>query len=193
MNQDFNAHRALEDAERRHEHALNAERRWIPIAAAVIAVFAALATLFSNQRSTVALVAKNEAILAQTKASDQYNYYESKRIKYHLYAAFADAHVTSSVQGERHLRSVARKEEGEAKPILVRARKLEHDSTADQERSEMALKSHEVLEVAVTLFEVSIVFVSISALTTSRVLGYVAAASTAVGMIFLFLGLAVHR
>jgi len=193
VNQDFSAHKALEDAERRHEHALKEERRWIPIAAAVVAVFAALATLFSNQRSTVALVAKNEAILAQAKASDQYNYFESKRIKYHLYAAFADAHVTSNVQGERHLRSVAQKEEQEAKPILADARKLERESLADQERSEVALKSHEVLEVAVTLFEVSIVFVSISALTTTRVLAYVAAASTAVGMVFLFLGLVVHR
>lgn len=193
MNQDFNAHKALEDAERRHEHAADTERRWIPIAAAIIAVFAALSTLFSNQRSTVALVAKNEAILAQTKASDQYNYFEAKRIKYHMYAAFADAHVSPSAQGQRHLRSVAQKEEREAKPILEAARKLEQDSIADQERSERALKSHEVLEVAVTLFEVSIVFVSISALTTSRLLAYVAAASTALGMVFLFLGLVVHR
>ncbi len=193
MSQDFNAHKALEDAERRHEHAAQAERRWIPMAAAVVAVFAALATLFSNQRSTVALIAKNEAILAQTKASDQYNYFEAKRIKYHMYAAFADAHITSSVVGERHLRSVAQKEEREAKPILDTARKLERDSIADQERSERALRAHEVLEVAVTLFEVSIVFVSISALTTSRLLAYVAAASTTIGMVFFFIGLVVHR
>ncbi len=193
MNQDFNAHKVLEEAAQRHEHAVNAERRWIPVAAAIIAVFAALATLFSNQRSTAGLVAKNEAILAQTKASDQYNYYESKRIKYHMYAAFADAHVTSSAQGERHLRSVAAKEESEAKPILRDARRLEHESAVDQERSERALKSHEVLEVAVTLFEVSIVFVSISALTASRLLGYVAGASTTIGMVFLLLGLFVRR
>ena len=70
----------------------------------------------------------------------------------------------------KRLADVAIKEQNDAKPILEGARHYETEATADQDHAERALRAFERLEAAVTLLEVSIVFVSISALTRNRAL-----------------------
>ena len=57
----------------------------VSLAAAIIAVLAALGTLFSHHRSIAALSAKNQAILTQARATDTYNAYEAKQIRYNIY------------------------------------------------------------------------------------------------------------
>src|SRR5438876_6497809 len=68
--------RAVEQSERR--------ARWIvylSFSTAIIAVFAAIAALESGTFSNEALLQKNEALLAQAKASDQWAYYKAKSVK----------------------------------------------------------------------------------------------------------------
>jgi hypothetical protein len=79
----FDARKALDETEERNEHAAG-RNPIVAVSASVIAVCAALTTMFSNHYSVKALSEKNQAILQQTRASDAYNYYESKRIKYHI-------------------------------------------------------------------------------------------------------------
>src|ERR1700688_3075979 len=82
---DFKPHEGVEHAAELQERRGGA--KWIPIAAAVVAVLAAMTNLVSTQRSTQALIAKNDAIVALTHASDTYNYYQAKSIKEELYRA----------------------------------------------------------------------------------------------------------
>jgi hypothetical protein len=63
----------LDEARERHEHILKGHDRLIPLVTAVIAVLAALGTLFAHHRSIEALVVKNDSIVATAKATDQYN------------------------------------------------------------------------------------------------------------------------
>ncbi len=56
--------------------------RLVSLAAAIIAVLAALGTLYSHHRSISALSVKNAAILTQARATDTYNAYEAKQIRY---------------------------------------------------------------------------------------------------------------
>lgn len=186
---DFSAHKALEEAHERDEHARS--NRAVAIPAAVFAVLAALATLLAHGRSTTALLDKDEAILAQSRASDTYNYYESKRIKYHLYQALT---TTAIATGPAHqkLAAVAKKEAHDAKPILAHAQALERDTLDYEQHSERALRAFELLEFSVTLLEVSIVFVSISALARSRALLFVAGGTALAGFVFLILGVLHH-
>src|SRR5437016_11069560 len=68
--------------------------RWIvylSLTTALIAVLAAIAALESGTYSNEALLEKNEALLAQTKATDQWAYYQAKSVKGTIYATQAAA------------------------------------------------------------------------------------------------------
>ena len=171
----FSAHKALEESAERQEHASHGETLFA-ISAAVIAVLAALATMLAGHYSVGALSTKNEAILQMSRAADAYSYYESKRIKYHIYSALVAADVAKDAKGTAQLKAVAATEEKEAVPVLKQAQKLEEESNRNQDDAERRLTTYEMLEVTTTLFEVAIVFVSISALTRTRFLLYMSGA-----------------
>ena len=182
-------HKAFEEAHERHEQLRKGHDFVVPLAAAIIAVLAALGTLFAHHRSISALAAKNEAILAQSKASDQYTYYQAKRIKYTIYAALLSADVAKDAKGRAELASVADHEQKSSLVILADAKRLEHESETKQASSERTLTSFETLEIATTLFEIAIVFVSISALGGARILLYIGGAMSVVGVVYAIVGL----
>lgn len=182
-------HKAFEEAEERREQLRSNHDRLIPLAAAIIAVLAALGTLFSHHRSITALSVKNEAILLQSKASDQYNYYQSKRLKYTLYTTLIAAGETRSASVRASMQKTADHEQTTSLDILSKAQTLEHQATEEQERSESILRSFETLEIATTLFEVAIVLVSISALSETRRMLYFGCGLSALGIVFLIFGL----
>ncbi len=183
------AHKAFEEAEERNDQLATRHDRLIPLAAAIIAVLAALGTLFSHHRSIVALSTKNEAILLQSKASDQYNYYEAKRIKYTVYSAIASTGIARDPAVRKSMEQTADHEQTSSLATLTRAQGLERQADEEQKRSEVILKSFETLEIATTLFEVAIVLISISALSETRAMLYFGCALSAVGIIFLATGL----
>jgi len=173
-----------EAAERREEHGGS---RWTPIAAAVVAVLAALATLMSHQRSSQALLIKNNAIVAFTHASDSYNYYQAKSIKEDVYDV---AQITT---GRTHpeLRSVAEHEHTSKAKVLAQARDYEEKAEAYDAQSEKYVHSYETLEIGATFLEVAIVILSISTLVGTLILPIIAGASTLVGLGFAIAGLPV--
>ncbi|HTA40732.1 MAG TPA: hypothetical protein VK760_16740, partial [Candidatus Acidoferrales bacterium] len=83
-----NIYPKFNEANERVEHLSGGSRKLVSLAAAIIAVLAALGTLFSHHRSISALTAKNVAILTQARASDRYNSYEAKQVRYNVYSAF---------------------------------------------------------------------------------------------------------
>src|SRR3954462_7733148 len=54
---------------------------YLSLSTAIIAVFAAIASLQSGANSNDAILEKNEAVLNQSKESDQWSYYQSKGVK----------------------------------------------------------------------------------------------------------------
>src|ERR1044071_6288484 len=67
--------------------------RWmlyLSLSTAIIAVFAAIASLESGANSNDAILEKNEAVLGQCRASDQWSYYQAKGVKGSLASAEAD-------------------------------------------------------------------------------------------------------
>ncbi len=187
---DFDAHKTLMEARERHEQGGEHGNRWVPIAAAVLAVVAALVTLLTNQRATESLTAKNEAILATTRAADAYNEYEARSIKQHAYESLVAAGVTTDPKRIAALTSVARHENAAKAPILVRAQNLERVATTYEVRSEKLQHARDRLEIAVTLLEVAIVLISISAVARAAWLPIVAAVAAAGGVVATMLGLA---
>ena len=84
--------RKLEEATERAVEAAEHRSQWIvylSLSTALIAVLAAIAALESGTYSNQALMQKNEALLTQTKASDQWAYYQAKSVKAAIYATQA--------------------------------------------------------------------------------------------------------
>ena len=180
--------KSFEQARERTKHA-NDGPRWIPVAAAALAVLAATAGYLSSIRSTSALFAKNESIVATTRASDAYAQYQAERLKFYVTQTALDQGVTGT--NVEKLRATAKRETAKAPPLLARAHTYDEEAVAWNERSDRLLREHETIEFGSTLFEVAIVLVSATALVGSRLLPVTAAVAAALGMLFLVAGLLV--
>lgn len=184
----MNASEAFEQAKKRHEDGREGPR-WVPVAAAVLAVLAAVSGYLSNLRSTGALIAKNDSIVATAHASDTYAQYQAERIKYYVSQSAIDAGVGpgGNLAG---LRANVERESKKGPPLLEKARHFEEEAERLNLRSERLLAQHETIEIATTLFEVSIVLVSITALIGSQLLPIVAGVASALGVVIAVYGLA---
>jgi hypothetical protein len=185
---EFHAAHTLNEAKEREAQLIEGEKL-VPILAAIIAVFAALATLFANHSSMSGLATKNEAILAMNKSADQWNYYESKRIKVQLNQALINAGVVENTSGLKKMQALMNKEDTQAQGILKNAQGLQKESDDSYQRSERFMQSYEKYEVSATLFEVSIVLVSITALARLKPLLYVGCGASVIGLIFFAQGM----
>jgi hypothetical protein len=188
---EFNAGHALDEAMERHDQVAQGGIL-VPVAAAVIAVFAALATLFANHNSIAGLAEKNAAILYQIKSADQYNYYEASRIKTHVYQALLASGLINAATAKSQMQSTVGREQMKAGKILKVAQDEDVEAKDHFENSETFMKAYEKFEVATTLFEVSIVLVSITALMRTRAMLVVALGATSVGLVFFALGWFTH-
>jgi hypothetical protein len=180
---DFKPEEGVAEAAERRERAGGS--RWTPIAAAIVAVFAAFTNLQATQRSTQSLMQKNDAIVALTRASDTYNYYQAKATKEEIYKAA----ILAAKSSNPVLRQTADKENREKGPVLEKAREYDRQAAEANERSEHFLRSQETLEIAVTMLQVAIVVLSISTLASAVFLTVVAAGATVLGVGFAVVGL----
>src|SRR5438270_9289540 len=86
--------------------------RWtlyLSLSTAIIAVFAAIASLESGANSNDAILEKNEAVLSQSKASDQWAYYQAKGVKASLATAESDMVLRENAELGAKLRGDARR------------------------------------------------------------------------------------
>jgi len=165
----------------------------VSLLTAILAVLAALGTLFAHHRSISALAVKNAAILAQARASDTYNSYESKQIRYNIYRALLASDLVRGAETKARLTAVAEQEHGSSPAVLEKARALEDQSVRDDERSETILKSYETLQFATTAFQIAIVLVSISAFAGTRLILPLGCVLSGVGLVLFLAGLLQSR
>lgn len=188
---EFDAAHTMDEIKERSEQVAEG-RKLVPILAAIIAVLAALATLFANHSSISGLAMKNEAILDSSKATDMWNYYQAKRLKIEVNKALISAGAVSNSAGLKTMHGTITKEDRESAKVQARARALDAKSADEYERSERFMQSYEKYEVAATFFEVSVVLVSVTALMRTKVLLGVAGVATLVGILFFAQGWMLH-
>lgn len=179
-------HRKLAEAE--ELQATSAGHRATSVAVAVVAVLAALATLFAHHRSISALTVKNQAILSQARASDAYNKYEAKQVRYQIAQVLLASGLPNNLAGRKSLRSLTDRERESSAALLAKAQALEASSEDDDRRSEGVLKSYELLQFATTFFDIAIVIVSVSALMRARWFFGVGGALSIVGIALFVVG-----
>jgi hypothetical protein len=174
------AEQAVEAAEEHHS-------RWVlylSLSTALIAVFAAIASLESGAFSNEALMQKNEALLAQSKASDQWAYYQAKSVKATIYSTQAAAQRSTNPElADKSLAEAARYA-AEEKEITNTANELEKEVKKSGESSEKSMEHHHRFAYAVTMFQISIALAAVAALSRQKAVWFVGLFVGALGLIY---------
>src|SRR5438445_6753497 len=97
----------------------------LSLSTAMIAVFAAVASLESGSNSNEAILEKSEAMLDQARASDQWAYYQAKGVKAAIASSNAELVADGKPQLADKLRADAKRYEAEAGKIYTAAKEFE--------------------------------------------------------------------
>jgi hypothetical protein len=162
------------------EKAEEQKEKWtlyIALSTALMAVLAAVAGLLAGHHA-------NEALIERVKASDQWNFYQSKNLKQEI-AINTDKilHILGNKQDTAigdHQADIARydKEKADIKKSAEEAEK----------ESEEHLGKHVPLASAVTAFQIAIAISAIAILTRRTRLWYVGLGLAAIGIVFFIIG-----
>lgn len=193
MPEHYSAREALEHVEHARElleHSENAMLRWVPLLAAVLAIFAGLSSLYAGRLTEETLTLKNEAVLNEVKASDLWNEYQAESLKAHLYDAAASGAADKALRAR--FRKTVSQYRDEQKPLLSDAKSHEAERDKALTESDHSQRRKGVFDIALALFEVSIVLTSIAAMLKRRHMFVLAAAGGIAGLGFALYGLWGH-
>ncbi len=181
----------VEHAQHGHDphHAPHKSHPWtlqLSLSTALIAVLAAVSSLQSGASENAALLEKNEAIMAQAKATDQWSYFQAKSTKAAIYAAQAEGIDRPEVAQKLLAKSEKYKEE--QADIEKEARKLEAETDEHGKVGEELLHHHHRFALAVTIFQVAIALSAIAALTKRKPLWFGSLLVGIAGIVFFLKG-----
>jgi hypothetical protein len=138
----------VENTEKAHE----AGERGIGLTMAIFAVLLAVATMMSHRAHT-------EEVLLETQATDQWNYYQAKNIRYHVYDADAEL---ATLFGDRATQQVAdfrtksAQQKKDSEDIQREAEKLGKEVVVAGRRGSFYDGSELFLEIAIVLSSISL-------------------------------------
>jgi fatty acid desaturase len=177
--------------EERREIARERSPSWtlsLSLSTAIIAVFAAIASLQSGAHANAAILSKNEAVLSQARASDQWAYYQAKGIKQAIYASQADGLSESRPDEAKKMRVEAEHYKAEQAEVEKQARELEAAVREAGKAADESLERHHQFAISVTVFQVAIALAAIAALTRRKPLWFVSLAVGVAGLVFFVRG-----
>jgi predicted HNH restriction endonuclease len=177
----------LEEATERAVEASEHRARWIvylSFSTALIAVMAAVAALESGAFSNEALLLKNEALLAQAKASDQWAYYQAKSVKSTIYSSQALAWQLSNPDLAAKAQKEAERYSKEEEEISKTAKELERGVAEKTELSSQSMEHHHRFAYSVTMFQISIALAAVAALSRQRPVWFAGLVVAVAGLIY---------
>ncbi|HMK29185.1 MAG TPA: DUF4337 domain-containing protein [Terriglobales bacterium] len=167
------AHELKEELER----VKRPEERKIGLTMALVAVLLALATMLGHRSHT-------EEVLIQTKANDQWAYYQAKNVRSHMYEADSQlaAVVANGGKLAEDFHNRAGDQKRDAEEIRKKAEELENETVAASRKANQ-------FDTAEIFLEIAIVLCSITLLTASRGFWLFSFAFSLIGVVFMARGL----
>jgi hypothetical protein len=155
-----------------HEHAEHAEHAthggkliaWVSMTIAVLAVLSAVVGSLETLVSGQAFTQKNEAVLAQARASDNWAFYQAKSLKKHLYGIAADQ---GGPKADKYRKTAADNAADETK-IQDEAKALEKERDDHLKLAERDEGREHRLTVAATLLHMGIAISTIAIIASRR-------------------------
>lgn len=152
----------------------------IALMTAILSTVGAIVNYASGSAQNEALFLKNESILKQSQASDQWAYYQSKSTKLHI----ADAAAKLAADPAVRQGFIAERDAEDKGRIQVQheAQALQDESRRLARESDIKLRPHEYLARALSFLQIGIALAAITVLTRRRWLLWGAAAAAAIGI-----------
>src|SRR3989475_124519 len=172
---DLKADRAAQNDKEKRE----AWTKYTSLSIVFIAVLAAVATQWSGKYSSRVPVALNDATFDQTKASDQWSYYQAKSIKQNLYEVARDqlpkasegSDSATAKQIEGFNAKIAKYEQ-DKNQIQADAKKLEEQRDQARQAAVISSQLGSRMGLAVSIFQISIAMGSICLVVKKKPLWY---------------------
>lgn len=136
----------------------------VSITIALLAVLASGVGSVETIETSAITVAKNEAVLLQNKATDNWNFFQAKSLKKNIYEIAAAAGGPKSDEYARE----AKRYGDEQKDIQDLAKKLEHESETKLHQSQVHEHRHHTLTIAATLLHISIAVATVAIITKGQ-------------------------
>ncbi len=136
----------------------------VSITIAILAVLASGVSSLETIETSAITVAKNEAVLLQNKATDNWNFFQAKSLKKNMYEIAAAA---GGPKADDHAKE-ARRYAGEQAEIQDTAKRLEHESEAKLHASQTHEHRHHTLTIAATLLHISIAIATVAIITRGQ-------------------------
>ena len=134
------------------EKAKESGQRAIGLTMAILAVLLAVSTLLSHRAHT-------EEVLLETRATDQWNYYQAKNIRSHVYdadAELAGLFAEKGAQAAADFRVKSEQQKKDSEQIQAEAEKLGREVDAASRKAAFYDGSELFLEVAIVLSSISL-------------------------------------
>lgn len=151
----------------------------IALTTAILAAFAAVASLRAGATVNEALVLKTEATRLQAEASDQWSYYQAKGLKAAVQEASATSWLAMDKEPPAKYVDEQKRYKEEQAEIRKKAEEKEHARDEKSKEADELIHHHHGFANAVALFQVSIALGAVAALTRARLVWF---ASMAVGL-----------
>ncbi len=136
----------------------------VSITIAILAVLAASVGSLETIETAGVTVAKNEAVLMQNKATDNWNFFQAKSLKKNMYEIAAAAGGPKADDFAKQ----AKRYDSEQEDIKKKAEEYEHKSEARLHDSEGHAHRHHVLTIAVTMLHISIAVATVAIITKGQ-------------------------
>jgi hypothetical protein len=159
---------------------------WLSLSTALLAVLAAIASLESGARANEAIIAKNDAVLHQSKADDAWAHYQAMSIKAVVYVTQSETATGPGLAAK--WKAEAEREKKEQGDVRGEAESEQASVERANESSEGALHRHHQFAKGVTIFQVSIALSAIAALTRRKGMWWASLVIGASGIVFFVLG-----
>jgi hypothetical protein len=157
----------------------------VTLTMAILAVLVASVTLLGHRAHT-------EEVLLQTRAADQWAYYQAKEIRRRNYELFIQELSIFTLQDPTHIAATKEKYEKEVeryteelKDIQVEAKKAEDEVKVEESRADR-------FDLGEVLLEAALVICSITLLTRKRIFWYFGICLGLAGVVVGVLGLMIH-
>jgi|SRR5271155_1777885 len=160
---------------------------WLALSTSIVAVLAAIASLESGTYANDAIVEKDDSILHQSKADDDWAFYQAKGVEKTVYETQSRVATDPAVAAELH--ASADRETQERAEIRRQSEEQETAVRESDEQSEHSLHVHHTFARSVTLFQVGIALAAIAALARRKALWWVSLGMGAVGTVLFAMGL----
>ena len=147
------------------EHGARGMTGQLAVITALLATIGAIFSYMGGATQADAGLAKNNAAIRTTEASDQWNFYQAKNARQSIAEVALD--IVPAERRDAYAKNIE-KYKADKEPIMAKAKELEEQAKKFDEDSEHLMHQHHRWAEATTVIQVSIALAAIALLTRRR-------------------------